>query len=153
LTSFTLASAAASADFFLRQLNFVIARIDLRQDVAGFDRLIVINENFFNLAGHLRRNRNNVAIEERVVGGLVGEAGPEVMQSEEKKSGQRERAGDDRRQPFPARRFLPVGPGRCGRGGRGRLLRFVHSPASLIPSAAGARPPETNVSKRRPSAI
>ena len=53
----------------LFDFRLILAGIDLHQEIAFFDRRIVIDEKLNNIAGNLRGDGGDVTIHLRVVGG------------------------------------------------------------------------------------
>ena len=63
----------------LGQGHVVVTRVDLRERVALFDKLIVVDEHRQHVAGHLGADLDRVPVDERIVGRLVRADGNEVI--------------------------------------------------------------------------
>lgn len=82
--------------FGLRDFGFVGARIDLYEEVAGFHRRIVIDEELDDISGNLRGDGGDVAVHLRVIGGNA--AGEDVPRDCDQDDDCNDCASDERRE-------------------------------------------------------
>ncbi len=85
----------------LLQLDRQIARVNLHQQIPGLHRLIALDGDLLDLAGNLRRDGNDIAIQERIVRGFMRQALRQVAQAEEQQPEEHQCPNDHHRPSLP----------------------------------------------------
>ena len=98
-----MARAAFHCGALLVQLHCQIARINLQQQVPGFHRLVVFDMDPLDLASDLRRDGNDIGVEERIVRPFMGQALGQIAQAEKQQPKEDHSPDDNHRPPLPKR--------------------------------------------------